>query len=72
MKIALALSIHGIQVLEGIVPPVAAFDFWTIISHKRHFSVEFIAKDQENTLEKVPVCFWRALRQVGRQSTRNS
>lgn len=56
MKIALALSIRGIQVLEGIVPPVAAFDFCTIISRKIHFSVEFIAKNQESTLEKVPQC----------------
>lgn len=38
LEITLVLNIHGTQVLERIVPFIAANDLWTVITHKRHFS----------------------------------
>lgn len=68
LETALVLNIHGTQVLEGVVPPIATNDLWTVTSHKTLLYYDFVP-----TLRKVPKCdFWRALREVDRQSTWSS
>lgn len=51
LETALALNIHGTQVLEGVVPPVSTNDLWTVTSHKTLLYYDFVP-----TLRKVPQC----------------
>ena len=52
----MVLNVHGTQVLQEIVPSVGTNGFWTVTSHKRHFYYDFVIKDQESTLRKIPKC----------------